>query len=165
MGSKRRKSGNDPDAEISALKQTSTLPTRAAPAGTRGIADPDQGLISWLLLKQCPREQSAFETKNRRMAPNKSSRMEQEPIPPLLQPYAAFHPWLNLTPWLDKCPSLSPPQPSCTLSSLYTQLWVRPEGQSGKGRPRGKDDMARPQRTHTTMVYSGDLAYMSSMSL
>lgn len=55
-------------------------------AGTSGIADPEQGLISWWLFKQCTREQSAFKTKNRRMAPNKISRTLREQIPPLHRP-------------------------------------------------------------------------------
>lgn len=55
-------------------------------AGTSGIADLEQGPISWWLLKQCAREQSALPTKNRRMAPNKISRTPQEQTAALHRP-------------------------------------------------------------------------------
>lgn len=90
-------------------------------AGTSGMADPEQGLISWWLLKQCTGEQSAFETKNRRMAPNKISRALQEQIPPLHPPYPSFHPWCDLAPWPDKRP-VSAPTPLHSQQSARTTL-------------------------------------------
>lgn len=80
-------------------------------AGTSGIADPEQSLISWCLLKQCTREQSAFQTKNRRLAPNKISRTLQEQIPPLHRP--------NPPSTLGLTNGLSQPHPPA-FSTVYT---------------------------------------------